>query len=265
MFGKDESQFLEKEINRLSAIGAIEKCLPCADQFLSSYFIRPKPNGKYKFILNLKKLNRFVSLEHFKLEDIKTAINLLSKNDHLASVDLQDAYFIIPVSIKDRIYLRFEYSGQIWQFTCLPFGLASAPYVFTKVMKPVISKLRASGFKSTIYLDDILILGSSYNSCLQNLNATLKLLKSLGFIINFDKSKLIPAEICKFLGFIIDSEFMKLILTLDRKNKIASLTDELLAKGKCSIADLAQIVGTLVAACPGVKYGWLYYKELERL
>lgn len=68
-----ESQKIQKEINRLLSISAIVPCEPTEGQFVSSFFLVPKPDGNYRFILNLKKLNVFVKTEHFKLEDLRSA------------------------------------------------------------------------------------------------------------------------------------------------------------------------------------------------
>nr|CAH7734420.1 unnamed protein product [Callosobruchus chinensis] len=68
----------------------------CQDQFLSSYLLRQKDNGEFRFILNLKKLNEFILSPHFRLEDIRMVKNLITRNCFLASVDLKDAYFLVP-------------------------------------------------------------------------------------------------------------------------------------------------------------------------
>lgn len=65
-----------------------------------------------------------------------------------------------------RRYLRFFWKGNQFEFLCLPFGLCSAPRVFTKIMKPVVSHFREKGKKMIIYLDDILILKSGYEEVL---------------------------------------------------------------------------------------------------
>ena len=50
---------------------------------------------------------------------------------------------------------------QSFQFTCLPFGLSSAPWIFTKILKPVTALLREHGVRLIIYIDDILIMSES--------------------------------------------------------------------------------------------------------
>lgn len=92
-----------------------------------------KPSGGWRFILNLKRLNEFIFAPHFKIEDQKTVIRMLSPGDFLASIDLEDAYLLLPIHPEDRKYLRFRFKNQLFQVTALPFGLASAPFIFTKI------------------------------------------------------------------------------------------------------------------------------------
>lgn len=77
------------------------------DEFISNIFIRPKKNGKQRVILNLKRLNNCLEYHHFKMDTLKTAISLISKDCYMASIDLQDAYYSCKVNVNDRKYLRF--------------------------------------------------------------------------------------------------------------------------------------------------------------
>ena len=55
----------------------------------------------------------------------------------MASIDMKDAYYSIPVKNEDRKYLRFKWEDQFYEFTCLPNGLSCAPRQFTKILKPL--------------------------------------------------------------------------------------------------------------------------------
>lgn len=252
-----------KAIADLFDKGAIENCNPIAGQFLSPYFLVPKPDGTNRFILNLKQLNEYVKTEHFKLEDMKTATKLVSPESYMITIDLQDAYFLVPVDKHYRKFLRFRFQNKTYQFTCLPFGLSSSPFVFTKILKPVISNLRQKGFISVIFLDDILCIGDTYDECLKNALETIKLLQKLGFIINFKKSKLEPSKICKFLGFLINAYRGTLSLPEEKKKKLIELLNKFIECNSCKIVDFARILGKLVATCPAIQYGWLYTKAME--
>jgi len=187
-----------QEVSRLLNKQAIEIVEDCEDQFLSSFFVIKKSSGEWRFILNLKNLNRFVVAPHFKMEDWKTVIRLLSPDDFLASINLEDAYFLIPIHQDDRKFLRFRFQGSLFQFKVLPFRLASAPYIFTKILKPVLYFLRERGFLSVVYLDDFLLIASSYSQCVKNVSATMNLLISLGFMVNNRKSVFTPTKTCRF-------------------------------------------------------------------
>ena len=144
--------------------------------------------------------------------------------------------------------------------TCLPFGLCTSPFVFTKILNPVLKYLRERGFISVAYLDDILCITASYEDCVKNVPETIQLWKYLDFIINMKKSKLTPSKFCKYLGFVLDTERCLLILT---KKKKTNLINKFIILESCNIKKFAQLLGKLVIACPAIKYEWLYTKLLE--
>ncbi len=203
-------------MGKLLEAGAIEEVSFETDQFISSIFVVPKPNGTYRLILNLKKQNTFIVNEHFKIEDFRNVCNLIQKDMFLATIDIKDAYYFIPVAHEDRKYLKFRWKGKLFQFTCLPFGLSTAPRIFTKVLKVVAKYLRVQGVICSIYLDDWLILAHNNNQCAKSVKLTLDLLCSLGFVIS-EKSKLTPSKKVDYLGFQFDSHNMIMSLS-DKKN-----------------------------------------------
>ena len=107
--------------------------------FISNIFPHPKPNGEVKLILDLTLFNDFVEYKHFKMFSLNTARDLITPNSWLASVNLTDAYYTIPIIEHHRKYLCFFWQGQLYEFTCLPNGLACAPRLFTTILKPIFS------------------------------------------------------------------------------------------------------------------------------
>ncbi|KAI8490473.1 hypothetical protein Bbelb_317410 [Branchiostoma belcheri] len=139
---------------------------------------------------------------------------LESHNDE--SIDIRDAYFHIPIHESFRRLLRFRWKGQIWEFQALPFGLNCAPRVFTKVTKPILAVIRSRGIRIVIYLDDILVLGRTFAQCKENVDFVVSLLQSLGFLINREKSQLVPVQEIVFLGMVINSIHLTLSLPEDK-------------------------------------------------
>lgn len=263
-FSPEEIVDYEQAIGRLLAIGAIRKCSPCKDQFISPYFLVDKSNGSKRLVFNLKGLNKFMTTEHFKLEDVRTAIRLLSKGVFMAKLDLQDAYLLISIHPESRKYLRLCWKGQLYEYLCMPFGLCTAPFIFTKIMKPLTNWLRERGWLSVVYLDDWLCLGSNFSKCSENVSITVKLLESLGFILNLEKSMLKPDNKCEFLGFVLNSLDFRIELPDKKRNKLLKLIREFKQKKFCKIRDFASFVGNISACCLAVEYGWVYSKQFER-
>ena len=73
------------------------------------------------------------------------------------SLDLMDAYFHIPIAPSFRKCLRFVSDNAVYQFRTLPFGISTAPLVFTRVFQTVIAHLHTLSVQIHSYLDDSLI------------------------------------------------------------------------------------------------------------
>lgn len=198
------------------------------------------------------------------MESINLACSFIKPGDFMASLDLKDAYFSIPIFQPHRKYLRFLWKGQRYEFTCLPFGYSLAPRVFTKVLKPVIATLRFRGIRLVVFIDDILVIASSAQQCSDHLAEALALLRSLGFTINFKKSNLTPVSNIIYLGFLINSVSMKLFLPEDKISKVILACQQLVSSTKPTVRMVAHVTGLLVSAFPAVKFLRLYYRSLEQ-
>ena len=260
----EEIKIIKELIQKLLDDGAITQCESEIDQILSPFFIIPKTDKSYRFILNLKNLNKFIKTEHFKLENHKTACNLLERNCFMCKIDLKDAYYLVAIDESHRKYLRFCFLDNVYEFTCLAFGLNITPFIFTKLLKPVMTWLRRLGYTSVIYLDDILLFGNTYKECRNNFLATWNILEFLGFIINKEKSVPIPSQTCVWLGFLFDSRNMVISLTEERKQKILALITKFSKLNKTKIREFAQFIGSIISCCAAIEYSWLYTKAFER-
>ena len=99
------------------------------------------------------------------------ALFLLKKmlpGDKMCKIDLKYVYFAIPLSVKSRRYVRFQWKGLLYEFCCLCFGLSPAPLVFTKLLKvPIsLSLLRKLIVGIIIYLVDMPLMASSLEDLL---------------------------------------------------------------------------------------------------
>lgn len=175
-----------------------------AGAVISSFFLAPKKNGKWRPILNLKPLNRFIRPPHFKMETLHSILPHLRKGMWATSIDLSDAYLHIPIHPEHRRFLVFEFEGVLYQFRALPFGLSTAPRVFTRVTRVMAAFIRRQGVRIFMYLDDWLLVANDPTTLSTHTQWVLDLARSLGWIINTAKSDLTPSQSPTFLGAVLD-------------------------------------------------------------
>ena len=131
-------------------------------------------------ILNLKGLNKHIEKHHFKMDTLWSAVQLVTPNCFMASVDLKDTYYVVPIAEEHHKYLRFYWQGCLYQHTSMPNGLSTAPRCFTKLLKPVYSTLRQYGHLNAGYIDDLYLQGSDTKECLLKISDTQTLFTRLG-------------------------------------------------------------------------------------
>ena len=148
---------IQKEVDELLAKGAIEPSSGGAS-FYSSVFVVPKCTGGLHPILNLKHFNHFMHIPSFKMPTLKTVWQLIQQGDYAFSIDLQNAYLHVPIVKHHRQFLHFVWHNVPYQWRVLPFGLATAPRVFTSLTKPILFLCHCKDLHIVIYLDDILVL-----------------------------------------------------------------------------------------------------------
>ena len=263
VFSDEEKKLIDLEVQKMLQKGAIRRASSNPRQFISNVFIIPKRCGDLRPVINLKPLNEFVQYHHFKMEGLNTLLDLLSGSEIFTTIDLKDAYFTIPIHPDHYKYLRFEWNSTLFEFICLPFGLSSAPRVFTKVLKPFVGSIRNKGIRLVIYLDDMAIISSSRELSSQEAAIVVQILESLGFIINKEKSVLIPPQKIVFLGYVIDSVAMTVSFPEEKLNKLKEQALSLWEKPQCSIRELAHVIRLIVSSFPAIKPVRLYYRDLK--
>jgi hypothetical protein len=184
---------------------------------VSPIFGIAKPNGGgIRLIHDLRSLNATIPTRHFRVESLETLRHILPQGAMMARLDLRLAYHHISIDPQSRKWLQFKAMGRTWQYTALPFGLNTAPHVFTRMMRCVVRELRRNRVQCLFMLDDALIWGRTREEAVSAVNRTLTLLQSLGFTVHWEKSELTPSTKLRFLGVDIDSESMSWSPTRDR-------------------------------------------------
>ena len=261
-YSYQQGQFIDSEIQNLLKKGVIVESTHEPSEYISPIFLRPKKDGSHRMILNLKCLNQSVTFQHFKMDTIWTAIRM-RPGCFMASIDLKDAYYSVPIHKDHQKYLKFQWRGKLYQYTCFPNGLAICPRKFTKLLKPVFSNLRSIGHLSVIFIDDSYLQGADFNLCVKNVKDTITLLDQVGLVIHPEKSVLYPTQKLVFLGFLLDSIKMIISLTGEKTQKIKEACQKLLQSPQPTIREVARVIGMLTASFPGVMFGPLHYSHLD--
>ena len=119
-------------------------------RYYSRLFLVPEKTGDLRPVINLSTLNRHMVVPHFKMETQGSVGAAIRSQEWTVSIDIRDAYLHVPMHQAVRKYLRFVVNKKVYQFTCLPFGLATSPPEFTKLLRPVVAMLRRRGVTSRL-------------------------------------------------------------------------------------------------------------------
>ena len=111
-----------------------------------------------RLILDCSFLNKFIAVPSFKMADYRTAKSLFDKDGYMFGFDLKDGYYHLQIEPEFRNYLgfKFEWQGKVYyaRYLVAPFGLRDIPFLFTKILRPLVNHWRRSGIKICLYLDD---------------------------------------------------------------------------------------------------------------
>ena len=216
-----QASALLRELHDLLGKGAVHE-VPRLPQgfFMSTFFLAPKKGGKWRPILNLRPLNRFIRPTAFRMETLHSILPLLRRGWWATSVDLKDAYLHIPIRPADRRFLSFQLHGRNYLFRTLPFGLSTAPRVFTRVARVFGAYLRRLGIQIFMYLDDWLIVAESRDLAARDTARVVQEAGNFGWVINLEKSDLSPSQTPTFLGAVLDFQTALARPTLERVSAV---------------------------------------------
>ena len=173
---------------------------PHSPGFYSLLFLVQGNSGSWRPVIDLKVFNTFLLKPTFKMETLALIRNSIRPMHWGVSLDLEDAFFHVPIHPNFRKFLRFAFQGKVYQFWAMHFGLAIAPRVFTKLMAAVGAHLGVHGVLLLQYFDDWLLHQLDRQLLLRNLEFAWKELLSLGLVLNANKSDLIPSQDFTFVG-----------------------------------------------------------------
>lgn len=259
-------RILREEIEALLQQNAVKIIPPhvARSGFYSRYFVVPKKDGGSRPILDLRALNRHIRTYSFKMLTHKQLITSIKPGDWFTKLDLKQAYFHVSIHKHHRQFLRFYFEGRALEFQVLPFGLATAPRLFTKIMDAAISPLRERGMRIFGYIDDYLLCAPSAQIATEHTHLFRSHLESLGFRINYQKSVLTPAQTVHFLGLTLDSTTFRAKLTPQRVESFHKCLSNFQLGKKVKFRICLRLLGLMASMIAVVPLGQLYMRDMQR-
>ena len=236
---------------------------PDSPGFYSHLFLVPKKDGRWRPILDLSILNLHLHSQRFKMETAETIRQDLKHGEWATSIDFTEAYHHVPIHPRCRRYLRFKIDDIQYQYRCLPMGLSSSPERFTRVSAPMKAFAHHQGVHVHMYLDDWLI-HSPHKRLVQEQTVWLvNLVEALGWLINFEKSELVPTQNIDFLGYQLNFLEGKVFPTGARWEKIQAWIPPFLQRASLPAIKWQELIGLLTSTEKMVPLGRLHMRELQ--
>ena len=261
----EEHQVVQTEVDEMLAKGAIEPVYnPSSPGFYSRLFTIPKSSGGFRPILDLAPLNRYLRKMKFKMDSPQSIRKEVREGDWACSLDLKDAYFHVQIRSSDRKWLRFLWDGQVYQYKVLPFGLSLSPWAFTRLVRDLLEICRAQRTRLHTYIDDWLVLASNRIDCRAQSSHLKSLATRLGFVVNEEKSDLVPSQTFTYLGMTFNSRLRTVRPTEARVQAFSSLLSSLLSSHRSSARRLFKALGTMESLSPLLPLGRVHKRPLQR-
>lgn len=196
-------------------------------------------------------LNDLATADPFRYQTLTDARNLVKQGSYMAKVDLANAYRVVRIHPSN-----YQYTGLKWTFkgqaeptymvdTRLPFGAKKSPMIFNELTQAVRRIMAEKGYRNiVVYLDDFLVVESSYELCQETMNVLLSVLRELGFRIRYKK---IEGPACRlpFLGVILDSISMTLELPRSKCDELRVCLLSIKDRSKVTKKGLQSLAGKL--------------------
>ena len=236
-------QFVSDSVRALHSAGAVGKVTD-RPHCVSPLSVVPKKNGKLRLVLNLRHVNRHLVVPRFRYESLRDLGFLARPGDLMFSIDLQDGYWQLQMHPDAYTYLGFEWEGEYYVFKVLPFGLATAPWAFSKAMREVCDHLRSEGSRMLNYLDDFLFLaGRVASQALQWRERVLGVFRAAGLAVNVAKSQLQPGTGIEHLGYVFSSVSGELSIPTRRWEAFQAAVLAVVGKGRATARALQRVAG----------------------
>ena len=162
-----------------------------------------KKDGTTRFCVDYRKVNAVTRKDAYPLPRVDDTLNTLAGSKWFSTLDLISGYWQVEMSPEHREKTAFCTTEGLFEFNVTPFGLCNAPATIQRLMDMVLAGLQWSS--CLVYLDDIIVIGKTFEDHLMNLREVFKHLKKTGLKLKLNKCDVCVEQV-KFLGHIVSAE-----------------------------------------------------------
>ena len=269
-------QHIEVERARGSLVGPLPPSL-AATVHLSPLGLVPKPHSdKWRLIVNLSSPEGYsvndgicpdlTSVVYASVDNAVEIIRHLGPGTELVKIDLKDAYRVIPVHPQDHHLLGTQWCGDTFVDRSLPFGLRSAPKIFTAFSDMVAWAIHYRGVRHLLhYLDDFLLFGQPGTLEAGQAVATARAVFSEAGIPVAEHKTEGPATSVTFLGILVDTVQFQLRLPSDKLARLQVMVLQWLDRRSSTRRELESLTGHLAHAATVIRPGRIFLRPLFAL
>ena len=202
-FSPPVTEAIEEQCKELHDLGIIE---PSMSPWSAPVVPVSKPDKTIRLCIDYRQLNKVTVPDRFPMPNLTDSVFSLHGIKYFTSLDLVRGYYQLPLSEDSKELTAFSTAYGHWQFRRLSFGLKNAPAVFQREMQRILQEFPKA--KVIVYIDDILILGSSFEEHLALVHRVLTVLHEQGLKIKLSKCSWVQAEV-KYLGHLVGRTGMR--------------------------------------------------------
>ena len=190
----------ENEVQKMLTAGIIEAS---NSPWASPVVLVRKKDNSLRFCVDYRKLNSVTTKDSYPIPRIDDSLDLLGEAQWFSTLDLASGYWQFEMHPEDKPKTAFCTQGGLFQFNVMPFGLASAPATFERLMEKVLAGLHWK--ICLVYLDDIIVFSRSFESHIENLGEVLSRIQEAGLKVAPHKCQLFRKEV-QYLGHVVSNE-----------------------------------------------------------
>lgn len=164
-------------------------------------------NRRSRLCIDFRDLNKIVVPQAQPFPLIEDIMAKTRNCKYFTNLDINSAFWSIPLRIEDRNKTGFITQDGHWQWTCMPFGLKTSPAIFQRILSNILRKYKLTEF-AVNYIDDILIFSKTFDEHVQHLTKLLKAIEREGFRLKFTKCNF-ASDWVKYLGHIIQNNTIR--------------------------------------------------------